>query len=208
MDRIAEALEYSKGTIYQHFSCKEEIVLSLANKALEKRCELFRRGAAFRGKTRERMHAIGMGAEIFLGLYPHYFHLEQLVRLPSLWEKTSENRRAFMQVGEAQCKGIVGGVARDAVACGDLALPPGATPEMVVFGLWSISFGANIIIQSGTSLDDLGLADPMEALRMSQMMLLDGYGWRPLTADYPYAEADERLRKEVFAEEFRLMKKA
>ncbi len=24
MDRIAEALEYSKGTIYQHFSCKKK----------------------------------------------------------------------------------------------------------------------------------------------------------------------------------------
>src|SRR5579859_1374332 len=70
MDRIAEALEYSKGTIYQHFSCKEEIVLSLANRALAKRCELFRRGAAFRGGTRERAHGIGMAAEIFLRLYP------------------------------------------------------------------------------------------------------------------------------------------
>ena len=27
MDRIAEKLKYSKGTIYNHFSCKEEIML-------------------------------------------------------------------------------------------------------------------------------------------------------------------------------------
>ncbi len=208
MDRIADALEYSKGTIYQHFSCKEEIVLSLANRALEKRCDLFRRGAAFRGGTRERAHGIGMAAEIFLRLYPHYFHLEQVVRLPSVWEKTSENRRTFMRVSEAQCKGIAGGVVRDAVACGDLTLSAGVTPEIVVFGLWSLTFGANVIILSGSPLEELGVADPLEALRTSQMMLLDGFGWRPFTADYPYDEADERLRTDVFADEFRQLKSA
>src|SRR3984885_3865421 len=55
MDRIAEALEYSKGTIYQHFSCKEDILMALANQAIERRLEMFRRAAAFRGKSRERM---------------------------------------------------------------------------------------------------------------------------------------------------------
>ena len=37
MDRIASQMEYSKGTIYQHFQNKEEIILALANEALEKR---------------------------------------------------------------------------------------------------------------------------------------------------------------------------
>ncbi|MDH4361855.1 MAG: TetR/AcrR family transcriptional regulator, partial [Nitrospirota bacterium] len=27
MDQIADVTEYSKGTIYQHFSCKEEILV-------------------------------------------------------------------------------------------------------------------------------------------------------------------------------------
>ncbi len=26
MERIAEAIEYSKGTVYQHFKCKEEVL--------------------------------------------------------------------------------------------------------------------------------------------------------------------------------------
>ena len=30
MERIAEAAEYSKGTIYNHFPCKEEIIAELA----------------------------------------------------------------------------------------------------------------------------------------------------------------------------------
>ncbi len=30
MDRLAEATEYSKGTVYQHFSTKEDLVAALA----------------------------------------------------------------------------------------------------------------------------------------------------------------------------------
>ena len=30
MDRIAQAIEYSKGTVYQHFSSKEDVLVALA----------------------------------------------------------------------------------------------------------------------------------------------------------------------------------
>src|SRR5580698_969718 len=70
MDRIAEALEYSKGTIYQHFSCKEDVLMALVNQAMERRLDLFRRAAAYRGSSRERMSAIGVAAELFFRLYP------------------------------------------------------------------------------------------------------------------------------------------
>ena len=41
MDRIAELVNYSKGTIYNHFSCKEEIIIALAIQSATKRTELF-----------------------------------------------------------------------------------------------------------------------------------------------------------------------
>ncbi|MEX2187817.1 MAG: helix-turn-helix domain-containing protein [Pirellulales bacterium] len=43
MDHIAEALEYSKRTMYQHFSRREETVLTLAGVSLTDRLTLFRR---------------------------------------------------------------------------------------------------------------------------------------------------------------------
>ena len=35
MDRIAEEVRYSKGTIYNHFSCKEEIIIAANGNAIE-----------------------------------------------------------------------------------------------------------------------------------------------------------------------------
>lgn len=62
--RIAKSLQYSKGTIYSHFSCKEEIIIALAIQTREERTDgLFRRAAAFHGRSRERMPAIGVAAE-------------------------------------------------------------------------------------------------------------------------------------------------
>ena len=36
MARVAEAVGCSKATVYQHFSCKEEIIIALAGQSVEK----------------------------------------------------------------------------------------------------------------------------------------------------------------------------
>ena len=55
MDRIAEEMQLSKGTIYNHFSCKEEIIIALAIESAEKRREMFQQAAQFRGRSRFRI---------------------------------------------------------------------------------------------------------------------------------------------------------
>ncbi len=201
MDRIAEVLEYSKGTMYQHFSCKEEIILALANASLTDRLALFRRAAAFPGRPRERIVAVGVASEFFVRLYPHHFRLEQVLRLSSVWEKTSPERRQFMHHCESQCVGCVSGIVRDAMASGDLTLPDGATPEQLVFGLWSMSFGAQTILASSTSLVDIGIGEPHRALALNQARLLDGYHWRPLSTEFDYEVTAERIATEWSADE-------
>ncbi|RIK82637.1 MAG: TetR family transcriptional regulator [Planctomycetota bacterium] len=201
MDRIAEALEYSKGTMYQHFSCKEEIILALVNASLTDRLVIFRKAASYPSRPRERIAAVGVGVELFVRLYPHHFKLEQVLRLSSVWEKTSPERRQFMHHCESQCVGCVSGIVRDAIAQGDLTLPEGVTPEQLVFGLWSMSFGAQTILASSTSLVDIGIGDPHRALAQNQARLLDGYGWRPLSSEFDYEALSERIAREYFAKE-------
>ena len=201
MDRIAAEMEYSKGTIYQHFPNKEEIILALANQAQEQRMSMFEQAALWQGSSRERMAAIGAAAEEFVDRYPHHFAVEQIIRSSSIWEKTSEQRRQFMQSCEARCTQIVGGVVRDGIAQGDLELPEGRTPEDLVFGLWSLNFGAHTILTSSDSLDEVGIKDPLAALRQGQNCMLDGYGWRPLSHEIDYFSLMDRVRREVFGDE-------
>ena len=201
MDRIAQALEYAKGTIYNHFPCKEEIMLALANQALEKRTEMFRRVASMSGGTRERLAGIGAAAELFARGFPNHFAVEQLIRSSSIWDKTSEKRRQTMQRCESRCMEIVAGIVRDAVASGDLQLPEGYAAEDVVFGLWSMSFGAYSIIATSESLAELGVSDPYLVVRRNMNAMVDGLGWRPMSHEIDYTALFERIQQEVFGEE-------
>jgi len=201
MDRIAEALEYSKGTIYNHFSCKEEIILALAIQTMDKRAKMFERGTAFQGTSRERLQAIGFASEMFVKLYPDHFLVEQVIRSSSIWKKTSEERRNLMRMCEFRCMGIVGGIVRDAIASGDLELPDDVNVEELVFGMWSLSFGAFSIIATSDSLSELGIRDSFDSVRLNISHMLDGYGWKPLSKDHDYLAVIARVQEEVFSDE-------
>lgn len=205
MDRIAAQIEYSKGTIYQHFRNKEEILLALANEALDTRLRMFRAAAAFEGPNRVRLATVGAAAEAFVEHFPYHFMVEQIVRAASIWEKTSEERRELMESCERQCMATVVGIVDDGVAAGDLSLPESIRPEEVVFGMWSIYLGAQTITHTSHALAEIGIDNPIASLRTNQSKMLDGYGWAPMSGDFDYpAHMDqikrERFRHEQFAE--------
>ena len=200
MDQIAEQVEYSKGTIYQHFPNKEEIILALVNEAWEQRSNLFSHASTMRRKSRDRLAAIGAAAEVFVQQCPHFFLIEQLMRINSVWEKTSEERRKLMKTCETRCMTIVSGIVRDGIAHGDLTLPNSCTPEDLVFGLWAINTGGFTIISSSESLQEIGVSFPIEALRRNQNRMLDGYGWTPLSTKVDYSQLIDTLKQELLDE--------
>lgn len=197
MDHIADRIEYSKGTIYQHFPNKEEIILALANQALIKRSALFSHAVTLRKQSRERLAAIGAAAELFVEHFPHFFQVEQIIRINSVWQKTSVDRQKVMRSCESRCVAIISGVVRDAVAHGDLALPENCTPEDIVFGLWSINIGAFAILSSSDSLQEIGIADPVTALRANTNHMLDGYGWKPLSTEVDFHLVLDQVKQEL-----------
>lgn len=201
MDRIAEAIDYSKGTIYNHFPCKEEIIVALGIETMERRIGLFQRGAAFVGKSRERMQAIGVAAELFARLYPDHFFVEHMIRMSSIWEKASSNRREAFQAAEMKCMATVSDVVRDAVRDGDLKLPDLIAPEDIVFGLWSLTSAAYSMAASNPNLVNLGVSEAYGSVRHLTRRLVDGFGWRPLTEEHDYDDVIEQIMATVFSSE-------
>lgn len=192
MDKIADATEYSKGTLYQHFRNKEEVVVALATSTAEIRTDLFRQAATFQGRPRERMTAVGIAAEMFFKRYPHHFQSEQTARAAVI-EKISPESAHKLQSCESRCMGIVSGIVRDGVAQGDLALPDSTSAEQLSFGLWAMSFGAFGLMAQRFGLEQLGIPSPHRTLAANQHRLLDGYGWRPLTNEWDYEATRERV---------------
>lgn len=186
MDRIAEEMEYSKGTIYRHFGCKEEIILALANQTALKRCSMFEDAASWTGLPRERLWAIGYAAEWFVRRHPDHFFVEQILRTSAILEKTSEDRRRVMHSCELRCMGILSGVIRDGIVRGDLRLSEGVKPEQIVFGLWSSAYGGYSIAATSSSLVANGIDDPYATVRLTWHRLLDGYGFQPVSTKHDF----------------------
>ena len=203
MDRVAEATEYSKGTIYQHFKSKEDLVAAIAARSGELRAQLFERAATFQGSSRERIGAVGAAAEIFRHLYPEHETAEKIFKTPSIREKAGEERRETLNTLEFRCLGVALGIAREAVAANDLQLPEGHTVESLVFGLWSLYMGSFQIMDFGLPIGALGPGSPHAMMLGNAQLLLDGVGWRPLSTEHDYFAARERALREVFPQEAR-----
>ena len=203
MDQIAAATEYSKGTIYNHFRSKEEVLVALCTQTGRVRVRWFERAALFQGNSRERMSAIGVSVELFVKLHPEHFAGEQIATAESIRDKISQERADELLSSEFRCMDTVRGIVRDAIAHGDLEMPEGTDPTTLVFGLWSMSYGGLSMIAGKPSLADLGLDDPLATLRRNQQALMDGHGWRPLTNDWDYEATRARVLEEVFPDEAR-----
>lgn len=201
MDRVAEATEYSKGTLYQHFSCKEELIAALIVETTRVRAAWFERATAFRGRARERLAAIGETDALFVHTHPDHFAIETLIDAESINDKISPQLQEQRFGAEMRCTELLTGVVRDGVASGDLELPGGVTPETMVFGLWSMAFGSHVIDNAcGEHLGEKGYGPVPEMTTRNFHALLDGYGFRPLLADWDYDATYARIRDELFGD--------
>ncbi len=202
MDRIADATDYSKGTIYQHFTSKEDLLGALTVETMKKRAAMFERAVGFNGRPRERLMAIGIGDELFFKLHPDHFLTEQITRLASISDKISTDRRASLEQLEVACFERVHRVVGDAIAAGDLLRPEGMPDCTVLFGLRSMAVGAHTLERHAADIPFLDGADLSGVLWENYNRLLDGYGWKPLSTDWDYKATEKRILMEVFNEEY------
>jgi AcrR family transcriptional regulator len=196
MERIAEQLEYAKGTIYNHFPNKEEIVLALAVQAVELRLQLFEYAATRPGTDRDRIGSVGVACEYFVVRFRELFLAEHAVRHDTVRMKTSERRQQLLSACEARCMGIISGIVRAAQAAGVCSLPDSISAEELSFGLWSQVYGGMTIELTSPSLTAIGIRDANATILRHCNALLDGFGWKPAYEPAQFA----KLRAACWAE--------
>jgi AcrR family transcriptional regulator len=200
MERIAEAVEYSKGTIYNHFSSKEDLVCSLCCRCVSNLIELFQRAASYDGSTRERFSAIGIAYSLHHQLYPLDAQNIQIVKSNAVREKLSEAKLHELNVLEQQVTGIALEVVREAIDCGDIPGNTGNADE-IVFGFWSMHYGALLLAFSDIPLEQLGFSPVIRLLWNNSQKLLEAFGWQPLSQGIDTDALFEKLCSALFAEE-------
>ncbi|MBN2310427.1 MAG: TetR/AcrR family transcriptional regulator [Candidatus Hydrogenedentes bacterium] len=200
MDRIALASACPKGTMYQSFASKEDIVLALACQSGERRDNMIARATKFQGRPRERILAMGEAAALFSRLNPDDSRILHTATGPIREKAVPERTRALARL-EARAVDLLLGVLGEARAQGDLPLRDGSTMEEMAFGIWALVEGGFTLIESGVPHNAFGIGTPWTHVFRVFNVLADGYGWRPLFAEFDWEESLARVRRTLFPEE-------
>ena len=199
LDTLAEAVEYSKGTLYLHFKTKEDIALAVVTRAQKERADFFERAARLKGRSRERIRAIGFACCHFAKVYPDYYNVEMMLKSLSFWEKADEMRQHQYAMHGGRCFRVIHGLVTAGLNDGDL--PQGKMrSEQIVFAIASTAVGSHIMSRNNHALMLAGIDDPLQALCQNVDLVLDGLNWKALSHEVDYSAVDRRIKKEIFPE--------
>lgn len=202
MQRVAKITEYSKGTIYQHFSCKEEIIVALALRSGENLYAMMLRARNYPGSAREKITVASVAYGLFVKLNPIEFEYLCSAKSAAYAQKISEGLKLQLKETDVTLMGLMTDVFEQALAEGGVKTDLMVTAAEATFGCWALMYGALEFQVNGWDLSHVGVTDmAMTAGRCAQVFM-DGLGIKPLSNEF---DADAVVQKALmgeFAKEF------
>ena len=208
LERVSQNLPYSKGTLYNHFTCKEDLIIAMCVESIEIFEGFKGRVMAFDASSRARMQALSLAYLLYAKLYPLRFMLVISAKSGQILEKASESRRNQLLDTESRLMALpVYHLIVPALESGECKPPMPLAPEQIIYSCWSNAFGAIALLE-----DDVrccSIRQDMHAERevlISINLVLDGLGWQPLSADHDWRGEAKRAIETLFGEELKRLK--
>lgn len=206
MDKVVAQVPFSKGTVYNHFSSKEDLLTGLCNSSMQDLAAMFQRALSINANSRDRMLAVGFTYMLYAYLYPDKFMLVITAKTPSVSDKASPARQDEHLDLDNRLLTLVSSVLQQAINDQDLVLRNGMTVEQVTFAFWSIGFGTISLLSE--NVERCGTRHGMlleQAVIINCNLVLDGLNWQPLTSQNNTAELINRLKHDVFSTEIAML---
>ena len=200
MAKVARACDYATGTLYQHFSSKEDLLVAICSELVDIRVDIFKRAAAWQAPSRDRILAVAVGDIIFARHYPEHFRLAQFVFTEVVWQAASASRRQQLLTASQPMAQAVENIIADAIRAGDLNSHDRPLLELAV-GQWTMTLGMHHLVHAEGVLELYKLHDPYRLLLRQLNALLNGLGWQPMLAPFDEPALDalvERIQQKVF----------
>ena len=206
MERIATEIEYSKGTVYNHFASKEDILGAISSRCMNKLVELFTRASHYCGNNRERISALVIAHSLYARLHPVEVQNMQIIKSKDIRERISPTKQEEILQLEQKVTGIALNIIKDAMVEGDIPANENHAPDGILLGLWSMSYGSNLLHLSDIPFDRLGMRTPLELAWINSNKLLDSYHWKPLSHEVNIHTLYQTLSSELYSEELQQLK--
>ncbi|MGH1485521.1 MAG: TetR/AcrR family transcriptional regulator [Cellvibrionaceae bacterium] len=205
MDKLVANIGYSKGTIYNHFSSKEDVLAGLCNRNMRTVMNFFLRAAALEVSARDKMTAIGFAYMVSVLLSPQHFALVMNAKT-ELFEKASDARREEHDHLDQKLFGVMFGIIESAIENKELILQPQVDGQQVSFSLWAMSFGTIGLLLNGEKACSTMTGMMLEDRVITHgNIVMDGLGWQASTRDQ--TEFMQWLKSDVFAAELDQLEK-
>ncbi|MDD1782544.1 TetR/AcrR family transcriptional regulator [Enterovibrio sp. ZSDZ35] len=205
MDKVAAASPYSKGTVYNHFNSKEDLIAALAIEALSRELPMFKRALDFNGTSREKCIAMHAGYFVFSQLEPILAMCALVSRTPAVTEKSAPSRLQKLDQLEEIAVAIGDAFVQAGLDAGDLTMREGVSKDNVVFANWAMGFGTNALVNNAQHSSCITRQLNTNVVLLNINLLLDGLGWQPLSTEFDYQETWNRAQRELFSEEIALL---
>lgn len=201
MDKLTAASPYSKGTIYNHFSSKEDVITALCNAALRQEISLFKKAELFNGSSREKALALHQAYLLSAKMQPILFNCVLTAKSPWVQEKSSIVRLTTQQELEKEISGMVDLLLQQAIEANELQPKAGATVDLMAFANWAISFGGIALLSSASETYSIERLQGAHPFLFNLNCMLDGMNWLPLSTEWDYCQSWLRIEKEIFSAE-------
>ncbi|PKF51224.1 TetR/AcrR family transcriptional regulator [Enterovibrio nigricans] len=205
MDKVAAASTYSKGTVYNHFNSKEDLIAALAIEALSRELPMFKRALDFDGSSREKCIAMHAGYFVFSQLDPILSMCALVSRTPAVTEKSAPCRLKKLDSLEEIAVAIGDAFVQSGIDAGDLVVREGVTKDNLVFANWAMGFGTNALVNNAKHSSCVARQLGTNIVLQNINFLLDGLGWKPLSSEFDYQDTWNRAQRELFSEELALL---
>lgn len=206
VDKLVKELPFSKGTVYNHFSGKEDILLALCNRSMGILIRFFHKASQFKGSHRERGLAIHFSYMLYAKIYPTYFMLVLSAKTANITEKASPRQREEHLALEGKIMTPIIAVFQEAIDEGVLNPRADLNFEQLTFLCWSVAFGTNVLLHE--SIDRCVTRSELHVEREllnNVNVMFDGLRFTPMTDEFDWTETIRRLKDDTFAEEVALL---
>lgn len=206
MDKLVAACSYSKGTVYNHFNSKEDLLCALCNKAMKQKLQLCRKAQEFKGNTRERCLAMHFAHNLHGLAHPTLYFCVITAKTPAVIEKSSAERLKQQLELETELTQFCDDMLGAALEASDIKLSPGLGIDGLSFANWAMSFGSSALLMLASSTECIKRVDTDSALLNNVNLLMDGMGWQPLSSQWDYMKSWQRIANEIFNQEMAALK--
>jgi len=196
MAGLAKKFSFSKGTLYNHFQSREDVILALICRFVRVCHDLISRASLYSGSPRERFIAICVAADIDARM--NESGLEFMASETLLNNASPARRDVFLRLHNDIFNTFIG-LVRDAISQGDL--PADTEAELVTNSAWSLYVGAQELYQRKFVYPDLKRDDFEQKQVKMFHALLDGFRWKPHSSDIDYPALREKVLRDIFPKE-------